>query len=470
MKPTHTIVLDAGPIIKNEPSVSSLLAQSERLVTTPTVLSEIRDAVTWARIETMLVPFLTLRVPKAESYQIVANFAKKTGDFAVLSKADLEIIALAYDVECERNGGNWRLRNTPGQKQTNGTNPNNAVSALKDSVEATVSISDPPKLDTEKTSLEEPLDTLGEHLPVDTPLQMHEKPGQDQGASVVDPSAGGCEADSTLTSDDTAKDVEAKLGVLVISGEKAPMKIRETPKKELLEKNLPLEGEEGEENPGDISEESDAEGWITPSNLKKHQERDAAGPSIADQIVTESTIMQVATISTDFALQNVLLQMNLNLLSTSLHRVRHLKTFVLRCHACFNISKDMSKQFCPRCGKPTLTRVSCSTNQNGEFKIHLKKNFQWNNRGDRYSIPKPTAGSANGKQTGGGKGGWGNELILAEDQKEYERAIASEKRRKNKDLMDEDFIPNILSGSRANKEGKPRIGAGRNVNSRKRHA
>jgi RNA-binding protein NOB1 len=128
----------------------------------------------------------------------------------------------------------------------------------------------------------------------------------------------------------------------------------------------------------------------------------------------------------------------------------------------------MTKQFCPRCGKPTLTRVSCSTNANGEFKMHFKKNMQWNTRGDRFSVPKPVAGAANGRVQGGGKGGWGNELILAEDQKEYVRAISQEKRQKQRDLMDEDYLPSILTGDRARSGGRPKVGAGRSVNSRKR--
>lgn len=173
-------------------------------------------------------------------------------------------------------------------------------------------------------------------------------------------------------------------------------------------------------------------------------------------------------------MQNVLLQVNLNLLSPSLQRVRHIKTFVLRCHACFGTTKDMTKQFCPRCGGNTLTRVSCSTNENGEFKLHLKKNMQWNTRGDRYSIPKAVSGSASGKLNvggggkGGGKGGWGQNLILAEDQKEYARAIDQQKRQKQRDLMDEDYLPSILTGERNRTGGRPKIGAGRTVNSRKR--
>jgi RNA-binding protein NOB1 len=94
--------------------------------------------------------------------------------------------------------------------------------------------------------------------------------------------------------------------------------------------------------------------------------------------------------------------------------------------------------------------------------------MQWNKRGDKYSIPKPVHSSASTRIKGGGKGGWGNELILAEDQKEYVRAITQEKRLKHRDLMDEDYLPGILSGNRTDKTGKPKVGAGRGVNARKR--
>ncbi len=168
-------------------------------------------------------------------------------------------------------------------------------------------------------------------------------------------------------------------------------------------------------------------------------------------------------------MQNVLLPMDLNLMSPNLQRIRQLKSWVLRCHACFYITKDMSKQFCVRCGKPTLLRTSCSTDKDGHFKVHLKKNMQWNTRGNVYSIPKPVAGTSNGKLVaGGGKGGWGQSLILAEDQKEFIQALTGARRNKEKDLMDEDYLPNLLSGDRGRAGGRPKVGAGKNVNSKKR--
>jgi RNA-binding protein NOB1 len=183
-------------------------------------------------------------------------------------------------------------------------------------------------------------------------------------------------------------------------------------------------------------------------------------------------------------MQNVLLQMNLNLLSPNLQRVKEVKTFILRCHgthptlhtlpltlsACFTQVRDLAKQFCPRCGGgATLTRVSCSTNARGEFRLHLKPNMQWNNRGNRFNVPKPVAGAANPQRVkGGGKGGWGNGLILTEDQKEFSRQIVEGKRQKRLDVMDPDYLPSILSGDKGRVIGRPKVGAGRTVNSRKR--
>jgi RNA-binding protein NOB1 len=58
-------------------------------------------------------------------------------------------------------------------------------------------------------------------------------------------------------------------------------------------------------------------------------------------------------------------------------------------------------------------------------------------------------------------------LVLSEDQKEYAQKVGQEK--KARDLMDEDYMPGILTGDRAGRSGgRPKVGAGRNVNSKKR--
>lgn len=122
-KPVHTIVLDAGPILKNTPPLSTLLAQCDEIITTPSVVSEIRDPDARARVETLYLPFLKQRSPTPKSFNIISEFARKTGDRSVLSRTDIEVLALAYEIECEKNEGDWRLRSVPGQKRINGKPP-----------------------------------------------------------------------------------------------------------------------------------------------------------------------------------------------------------------------------------------------------------------------------------------------------------------------------------------------------------
>ena len=435
-RPVYAVVLDASPLLNNEPSISSLLAKSEKLFTIPSVVAEIKDKHARSRMETTVLPFLTIRDPLPASINFVTNFARKTGDLVVLSKPDINILALAYELECERNHGDWRLRKVPGQKGVNGTPPS----------------------------------------------KLHDKPATgSQGRSLADLSVSSSTPYNSVDPDQAdsfpkerplnSRGSSSHPDISGVSVGLETLEITEPADKISIETE-PTDSRSQDLTANDattpISDSSDSEGWITPANLKKQlakdQNRDA-------QTHNEASIMQVATITGDFAMQNVLLQMNLNLLSSSMMRVRQLKTYILRCHACFEKTKDMTKQFCPRCGGPTLTRVSCSTSANGEFKIYLKKNMQWNTRGDRFSIPKLVSGSANGKSgtsKGGGKGGWGQELILAEDQKEYLKAMQGNNRKKERSLMDEDYLPGILTGERGRTGGRPRIGGGRNINSKRR--
>jgi RNA-binding protein NOB1 len=42
------------------------------------------------------------------------------------------------------------------------------------------------------------------------------------------------------------------------------------------------------------------------------------------------------------------------------------------------------------------------------------------------------------------------------------------RQRRERDLMDEDYLPGILTGERNRAGGRTKVGAGRNVNSKKR--
>lgn len=438
-KPIHSLVLDTGPLIKNDPPADVLRARAEVLYILPSVLPEIRDQATRTRVETTLLPFVTVRAPRPESVKVLQAFARRTGDLEVLSKPDLEVLALGYELECERNGGDWRLRSTPGQKTLNGKPPN------KEGVEKSEEKDDTQTGDETKAE-----DTTTIEAPEETTL--------DEGIEKL-------QIESSEPTTDPVPSEEAPETPTNVVEETSPSQ----------EESTPLASGEKADEVANVVEDDDDDGWITPSNINKHKAKDSSSPTRKDG--TTPVTLQAAILTSDFAMQNVALRMNLNLVSPELTRISRLKTWVLRCHACFQITRAMDRRFCPSCGQPTLLRAACTVDdRTGALTVHLKKNFQWNNRGNVYSVPKPVHGTSSGRApkgssaSHGGAGGWGRELILAEDQKEFVRATEEKERaeRKTVDVMDQDYLPGILGGDRSRAGGKIRVGAGRNVNSKKK--
>ena len=101
---------------------------------------------------------------------------------------------------------------------------------------------------------------------------------------------------------------------------------KETPVEESKEAPVPLAEEE--------EEESDEEGgeWITPDNVDEYK---AAEIGVTADELRRKAVMAVGCMTADFAMQNVLLQMNLNLVSAGGYRVKKIRNSVMRCHACF---------------------------------------------------------------------------------------------------------------------------------------
>lgn len=76
--------------------------------------------------------------------------------------------------------------------------------------------------------------------------------------------------------------------------------------------------------PPESGEESDGGEWITPSNIKEIRTSTVERKGIR--------VPDVACITSDFAMQNVMLQMKMRLLSTDGVIIDQIKSFILRCH------------------------------------------------------------------------------------------------------------------------------------------
>jgi len=146
-------------------------------------------------------------------------------------------------------------------------------------------------------------------------------------------------------------------------------------------------------------EEDDEGGWITPDNVTQYNDSYNAltGAVVPDEHV------KVACLTTDFAMQNVLLQMKMNLLAVDGMVIKMTQKWILRCYTCFKLCKQIEKQFCPHCGYPTLEKVSYTIDEEGNPSYNIPRGKR-SLRGTKYPLPIPKGGRNN------------NDLILCEQQ------------------------------------------------------
>jgi RNA-binding protein NOB1 len=94
----------------------------------------------------------------------------------------------------------------------------------------------------------------------------------------------------------------------------------------------------------DPSESDDGQGdWITPTNVALRKSRaldllpDAAEKSKSKKrmALPQPEKVDVGCMTADYAMQNVLMHMGLNLVGVEGTRISSVKSWVLRCHACF---------------------------------------------------------------------------------------------------------------------------------------
>ena len=107
--PISSMVLDAGAFITG--AKLDCFGANVTYWTTPRVMAELRDARTQSALAAF--PFaLSTRAVSDAALGAVSRFAAQTGDLAVLSATDLEIIALTYMLEVEANGTQF-IRDAP---------------------------------------------------------------------------------------------------------------------------------------------------------------------------------------------------------------------------------------------------------------------------------------------------------------------------------------------------------------------
>jgi RNA-binding protein NOB1 len=194
-----------------------------------------------------------LRISVKMIIDLVINFSKKTGDYAVLSATDLKVLALTWTLEKEACGNTEHMRK------------------------------DPVRLITQQGKLQgsskvHPATVL--------------TPSSDDSSKLSTPPPSPC-LDSPSSSSDTKKEEEITQGLesLVIETKDASSKMDETkaPEETVHESWVTPE------------QDDDEEGWITPNNVIKKKEKDLM--KIHGASKKEPLDIPVACITTDFAMQ-----------------------------------------------------------------------------------------------------------------------------------------------------------------------
>lgn len=286
----------------------------------------------------------------------VTAFARKTGDLAVLSSADIRVLALCLTLELEENG-TWRVREFPGQvlipppKDDKAKDEGEDGGKGKDKEQEDAEASAPAtgeEPSAEPSTLVESLATLNVE-----DKEEDEKPVAPTSEPEASPSSLATEAESTPAPAPSSSTISATAPPFTPAASSS------------ASTSAPAAGGEDEdEDVSDAESDSSAGSWITPDNVHAHKVRDlglfeapeastSAGPAASTSTAGDATptaasstapapkapkpktIMKAAVLTGDYAMQNVALQMGLNVLGSGGKRVREVRTWVLRCHACF---------------------------------------------------------------------------------------------------------------------------------------
>lgn len=377
----QNVVADAGAFIRNAP----LQSIGEKIFSLPEVVREIKDKATIQRLQ--VLPYqLHFRQPSGESIKFVTDFAKKTGDYRSLSAVDIKVMALTYQLEKEV-VGTGHIKVNPEK-----TVEWNATRKMREKPTDIAGFYVGSKGNKSRTASECTSDVMEEKRGDEThdTQEMMTSLKTDENVSKDCENTKTLENDNELINTDKNTDISVQndpelVGDTNIEDGENVGKCRLLSEGDTLSSDiLEEESDEDEDNDDDDDDDND-DGWITPSNIKSMKER-------MGDVNTQKADVPVGCLTTDFAIQNVLIQMGLNVVSVDGMLIKKARSYVLRCFACLKITSNVLKEFCPSCGNNTLQKVTMTVEEDGTVRYFLSRRRPIGCRGTKYSLPLPKGG------------------------------------------------------------------------------
>ncbi|XP_069360292.1 RNA-binding protein NOB1 [Maniola hyperantus] len=366
------LVVDTTAFIR----AANLQDIAESVYTVQEVVEEITND--RQRRKLVVLPYdLKIKDVFTENIKFVSEFAKKTGDYTSLSATDIKVMALTYQLEKEIVGAG-HLKTEPMIQKTikvtglpgfnSDTDKNTPVSEKFDENE----LASPEFNETNhilpisNNKNEERLTPNPAEIDTNKIADFRVEDGRNVEITVKDGEE----------SDDDSKLAEE------IADQIKNMDLRD--EKEVDDCIVKVSDDDDDESESEESDSDNGE-WITPNNFKEKKKELGDGEF-------EDRNVDVACITSDFAMQNVLKQIGLYVTSIDGRVIRHLRTFIFRCTTCFKTTSIMTKLFCPKCGHATLKKVSVSVDEHGNQHIHINGKKPLTARGKKFSLPTPKGG------------------------------------------------------------------------------
>ena len=234
----------------------------------------------------------------------------------MLSATDLSVIALTYQHEVAENGEK-NIRSEPGQRTASA----GTVSGSTPSTQPATSIQ------------------AGEVDEAEEEEEEEEEVAEDDSEEEEPEAAQGDSEDVVVEVDEITRSIDQVLLDAPAESADAVTEATSPSSSSVLPAQVPTEaaGRAAAEAAAafpDEDDESDGGEWITPTNVNKHRSHDL-GLLPTENANAEAGPIAAACMTGDFAVQNVLLGMGLGLVGEGGKRISKVKSFVLRCHACF---------------------------------------------------------------------------------------------------------------------------------------
>ncbi|SCM01285.1 RNA-binding protein NOB1, putative [Plasmodium chabaudi chabaudi] len=344
-------VLDSNSLIK----FKDFLFMNYDCYITEGVIKEIKDEASRKKL-TNILPLLKIARAEQNDINFIKHFSKLTGDYDSLSEVDIEVIALTYNLH-RRFGDVSKLNASPME-----------TIYKYDDVQYDYSNMNYKKNRNNKTDTFEKREDGegGQAACLDGELEVNDENGEE-------------EEEKEKEEKEEENDEVDEVGADVVSeneDDDAEEEEEENENKKIFGlETIKEEVVEVDESKGD----DDGGKWINVNNF------DVFNMNVDKNKKFESDI---ACVTTDYAMQNVLYQVGLNVITIDGYQISSIKLWGYICTSCYFFMRKNSLLFCSKCGNNSLRKVNVIVDNELKKLVVKIPNFKVNYKNTIFSIPK----------------------------------------------------------------------------------